>query len=53
MARIATPQAGDRIENFFSIMGPEMYAFRTDDQARMFLEEPVARERHPVRLKVR
>jgi hypothetical protein len=53
MARIATPKAGDRIENFFSVMGPAMYAFRTNDQARMLLEEPVARERHPVGLKIR
>jgi len=53
MTRIATPEASDRIKKLLAVMGPAVHAFCADDQPRVLLEEPVARERHPVGLKIR
>ena len=45
--RVHTPQARDAIEHLAAIRGRVVHAFRARQQARIRLELPIRRERHP------
>jgi hypothetical protein len=47
MSGVHTPQAGDTIQHFATILGPVVHALGASEQSRIGLELPVSRERHP------